>query len=247
MFCVEVGTDRALAVSAGIHGFPAAAPRVSCHDSSTWRVRPVTFAPILPYLPLFQSSVLLPSCLTVARQSSTAEDILVDRGQSLKDGAHRLWHTQNLREPVAITHHPSLSFECDKFIYVYVPYIYYPHLCSLASASSHSHYSRGSFLFHHLAFTGTSIRAPACPSASLTPALPRITHHASWHPGFLHASSTFLHLFARDPGPLVSPPLSLPFLFGLALRTSSRPLRYDPFPLQLIDDICIRTVLGFAA
>ena len=72
LFCVEIETDLASPVSAGIHGSSAAASRVSCHDSSTWRVRPFTFAPILPYLSPFQFSVLLPSRLPVSRQSSTA-------------------------------------------------------------------------------------------------------------------------------------------------------------------------------
>ena len=237
LFCVEVGTDRALAVSAGIHGFPAAAPRVSCHDSSTWRVRPVTFAPILPYLPLFQSSVLLPSCLTVARQSSTAEDILVDRGQSLKDGAHRLWHTQNLREPVAITHHPSLSFECDKFIYVYVPYIYRPHLCSLASASSHSHYSRGSFSFHHLAFTGTSVRAPAYPSAPLHPYPCTPSHHSPRIPvscipaPLIHIPTSIRP--GSGPSCITTVIVTVPIRTCLTNELTSTPSRPIPIPIAI--------------
>ena len=51
LFCMEIETDLASPVSAGIHGSSAAASRVSCHDSSTWRVRPVTFAPILRTCP----------------------------------------------------------------------------------------------------------------------------------------------------------------------------------------------------
>ena len=116
----------------------------------------------------------------------------------------------------------------------------HPRIPTIHEALSHS------TILHSLAHLSALPPAPL-PLYTLIPALPRITHHAFRHPAFLHPSPIFLHLFARDPGPLVSPTLSLPFLFGLALRTSSRPLRYDPFPLQLIDDICIRTVLGSAA